>query len=356
MVVERELGGIERDALARDQYARRFDHGERLQAQEIELHEPRLFGPFHAELRGGKLRARITIERDELDQRAIGDDHARGVGRGVAVKAFEPLADIEQLRHDRLAVARFLEARLAGDRLAERDGVRRVHRHELAEPVDLAVGHLQHAAHVAQHRARLELAEGDDVGHAMRAIALAHIGDHLVAPILAKIDVEVRHRDALGVEEALEQQAKTDRVEVGDSERVGDEGARARTAPGADGDALRLGPFDEVRDDQEIALVVHADDDIELEGEAFGVSCAVVARREPVLGEPNAEPLLRLAPELGGFRLGECARGDGGVAEEGRQDRLARRGAEGAAPRDLDRVRDGLRQVGEQLAPSARPS
>ena len=110
-----------------------------------------------------------------------------------------------------------------------------------------------------------------------------HIGDHLVAAVLAEIDVEVRHRHALGIEEALEQQPEADGIEIGDGERVGDERARARAAARADGNALRLGPFDEVGDDQEVALIVHAGDDIELEGEPLGVGRRVVARRHAVL-------------------------------------------------------------------------
>jgi hypothetical protein len=35
--------------------------------------------------------------------------------------------------------------------------------HHLAQPVDLAIAHLQDAARIAQHRARLHLAEGDDL-------------------------------------------------------------------------------------------------------------------------------------------------------------------------------------------------
>ena len=118
-----------------------------------------------------------------------------------------------------------------------------------------------------------------------RAVALAHIGDHLVAPVLAEIDVEVGHRHALGVEEALEQQAEADRIEIGDGERLGDERARAGAAAGPDGDAFGLGPFDEVGDDQEIALIVHAGDDIELECEPLGIGGGVKARRHAVLGD-----------------------------------------------------------------------
>ena len=80
----------------------------------------------------------------------------------------------------------------------------------LHELVDLAVGHLQHAADVAQHAARLQRAEGDDLRHLVAAVALLHVADHLVAAVLAEVDVEVRHRHALGIEEALEQQAEAD--------------------------------------------------------------------------------------------------------------------------------------------------
>ena len=149
------------------------------------------------------------------------------MGRGVAIKPLEALADVEQLGHDRLEVARLLQPRLAGNGLRERDGVRRIVRHELAQAVDLAIGHLQHAADVAQHRARLQFAEGDDVGDAVGAVALAHIGDHLVAAVLAEVDVEVRHRHALGVQEALEQQPEAHGVEIGDGQRPGDKRAGA---------------------------------------------------------------------------------------------------------------------------------
>ncbi len=128
------------------------------------------------------------------------------------------------------------------------------------------------------------------MGDAVRTIALAHIGDHLVAAVLAEIDVEIGHRHALGIEEALEQQAEADRIEIGDGERIGDQRARAGAAAGANGDAFGLGPFDEVGDDQEVTLIVHAGDDIEFEGEPLGIGGGVKARRHAVLGDAVVEP------------------------------------------------------------------
>ena len=125
------------------------------------------------------------------------------------MQAFELLRDVEGAPDHRLAVALGLQARLVLDGALERDRIGRVLRHELAELVDLPVGHLQHAADVAQHAARLQRAEGDDLRHPVAAVALLHVADDLVAAVLAEIDVEVGHRHALGIEEALEQAARS---------------------------------------------------------------------------------------------------------------------------------------------------
>ena len=143
------------------------------------------------------------------------------------MQAFELLRDVEGAAGDRIAVALGLQPRLVLDGALERDRVRRILRHELAELVDLAVGHLQHAADVAENAARLQSAEGDDLGDAVAAVAPLHILDDFVAPVLAEVDVEIRHRYALGIEKALEQQPKADRIEIGDGQRISDQRAGA---------------------------------------------------------------------------------------------------------------------------------
>jgi hypothetical protein len=125
--------------------------------------------------------------------------------------------------------------------------------HHLAQPVDLAIAHLQDAAGIAQHRARLHLAEGDDLGDVIVPVFLLDIADHLAAPGFAEVDVEVRHRNAFGIEEAFEQQAQPDRIEIGDRQRPGHQRTRARTAPRPHRDAVFLGPLDEIGNDQEVA-------------------------------------------------------------------------------------------------------
>ena len=123
----------------------------------------------------------------------------------MSVQAFELLRDIEGPFDHRIAVSRSLQARLVIDCATERDGIERVLRDQLAQFVDLAIGHLQDTADIAQNGACLQPAERNDLGYAVAAVTLLHVADHFVAAILTEIDIEVGHGYPLRIEEALEQ-------------------------------------------------------------------------------------------------------------------------------------------------------
>ena len=80
----------------------------------------------------------------------------------------------------------------------------------------------------------------------------------------AEVDVEVRGRHPLGVEEALEEQLEAQRVEVGDPEEVGDDAAGAGAAAGADRDPVGPGPGDEIPHDEEVVDEARLGDDRKL--------------------------------------------------------------------------------------------
>ena len=82
----------------------------------------------------------------------------------------------------------------------------------LAQPIHLTVTHLQNAPRIAQNSAGFQLTKGDDLRDLACAIFFLHITDHLSAPRFAEVDIEIRHRHTVGVQEAFEQQAKLDRV------------------------------------------------------------------------------------------------------------------------------------------------
>jgi hypothetical protein len=270
------------------------------------------------------------------------------MGRGVARQTLELLGDVDHPL-DLLVLARRLDQpRLEQQRLLQGRWIGRVERHQLRHPVDLAIGEAQRAADIAQHGARLQLAEGDDAGDPIGAVLVAHVADHLVAPVLTEIDVEVGHRDPLGVQEALEQQAEAKRVQISDRQCPGDHRARARAAPRPDRDALLLGPLDEVGDDQEVAVVLHALDHLELVVQTLAVGPGggrLLLGRNAGLVDLGVQARLKTGLGLGAQLLDLAAARCG---RKGRQDRRAVRHHEGAAPRDRQGVVDRLGQIGEQ--------
>ena len=101
-------------------------------------------------------------------------------------------------------------------------------------------------------------------------VLLRHVLDDLVAALHREVHVDVGHRLAARVEEALEEQVVLERVDVGDAQRVGHDAARRRAAPRPHRDARVFGELDEVPDDQEVGAEAHVADGVELEVEALG--------------------------------------------------------------------------------------
>ncbi len=131
LIIERHSVEVERHARLLQKTHSACKHSQRLQAEKVELHQPRKLNPFHVELRHGQRRAGIAIKRRKLRQRTIPDHHARGVSGGVAVKPFKLQRGVEKLCDLRLAVAFGLQAFLALHRLGQGHGMSGVVGHKL---------------------------------------------------------------------------------------------------------------------------------------------------------------------------------------------------------------------------------
>src|SRR5262249_15831909 len=87
--------------------------------------------------------------------------------------------------------------------------------------------------------------------------------DHLFAPLVLEIDIDVGRLVAGGTDKALEQHVDTRRIDCGDTEAVADDRIGSRTAPLAKDAALPREPHD-VMHGQKIAGAVEALDQPEL--------------------------------------------------------------------------------------------
>ena len=135
------------------------DHGQRLEAEEVELHQAGRLDPLPVEL--GDREARLADRgRAAPARRAAGRRSPcrrrgwRRGGRGLRASARSRAGARRSgsLSRSSCSLGSISIACGSVTGLAGLLGT------SLHEPVDLAVGHLQHAADVAQHRARLQLA------------------------------------------------------------------------------------------------------------------------------------------------------------------------------------------------------
>src|SRR5574337_538699 len=145
----------------------------------------------------------FTIQGHEIGELRRRNHHAAGMFAGIAHQAFQRFRQINQLAHLVVFLIALAQFRLLDERLVERHF--QLEGNELGDLVHVAVVVPQHAADVAHHRARRHAAEGDDLRHMTVAVAPGHVVNHAIAALHAEVHVEVRHRDALGIEKTFKQ-------------------------------------------------------------------------------------------------------------------------------------------------------
>ncbi len=357
-VVQRQLVVVEvlvlRPARA-DEVLGLLQDGQRRQAQEVELHQTDGLDLVLRILAHRAGAAGLLVQRAEVGDLARRDQHAAGMHADVAHQALDAHRQRQQLGHLFLGslalfqLGRFLarvdQSRigLVGHALQGHLLARRC-RHQLGDAVDMAVAHAEHAADVAQRGLGGHGAEGGDLAHRIAAVLGLDVVDDALAVGLAEVDVEVGHRHAFGVQEALEQQVVLQRVQPGDEQRIGHQRACAGAAPRPHRAAVGQRPLDEVADDQEVAREAHLQDRDDLEFQPLGI-----ARTLPLaLGRVRVEHLQPLLQPFEG-QLAEVvfqrhALGNGKV----RQLRLAQGQLQVAALRDAQAVGQRRRHVGKQ--------
>ena len=318
---------------------------QRGQSQEVELDQADRLDVVLVVLRHHAGIAALGVQRAKIGQLAGRDQHAAGVHADAARDALDLLRQRQQLPHLFLVFLALGQQRLFLQRIGNRHQLARLERNQLGNAVAEVVAHVEHAADVAHRALGRHGAEGGDLRHRILAVAILDVLDHAVAAFLAKVDIEVGHRDPFRVQEALEQQVVFKRIEIGDLQRIRDQRTGAGTAAGTDRHAVVLGPLDEVGDDQEVAGETHLDDGVGLELQA-----RLVARPLPFafllvriqLQQTLFQAFVRLQHQelvdrhaVGRREIGQL--------------RLAQFQRQVAALGDFHRVLQGCRQVGEQF-------
>ena len=120
-------------------------------------------------------------------------------------------------------------------------------------------------ADLADRHARAIVDDGGADGGALAAVAAIEILDHLLAPLVLEVDVDVGRLAPVGGDEALEQQVDLGGIDRGDAEAEAHRAVGGRAAALAqDRLLLRAGEADDVVDGEEVAGVVEPGDQRQL--------------------------------------------------------------------------------------------
>ena len=232
-----------------------LQHRQVPQGQKVHLQKAQLLQCHHAVLTDHNV---VVFRQGHVLIHGLpGNDHPGGVGGGVPGHALQHPGGVDEPLHRLVLFIKVAEG------LGQPQGVRQGDVGPggigdlLGDLVHLGVGQVHHPSHIPDHAPGGHGAEGDDLGHVVLAVLPADVLNDLPPPGVAKIHVDIRHADPLGVQEALEVEAVFHRVDVRDIEAVADHGPGGAAPARPHGDAHAAGVADEVGDDEEVVREAH---------------------------------------------------------------------------------------------------
>ena len=211
--------------MALEQLEALADAGQHSERQHVDLQHAEFVEVVLVPLDHGAILHRRVLDRDQLVERRAGDDEAADMLRKMTRKADQlagklqsqaqgVVGDIETQLAEMLRLDAFVAP--APDRAGQRR--------------DRVARQAHHLADVADRRAGAIMDDGGGDGRMVAAVFFVDILDHLLAPLMLEIDVNIGRLIARGADEAREQQAVADRIHLGDAKAVADHGIRGRAA------------------------------------------------------------------------------------------------------------------------------
>ena len=247
-VGERDPGEVDRLAVdLGDLLDAVLDRREHPEPEQVDLEEAGVGAGVLVPLADLPAGHRRRLHRHQLDERPAGDHHPARVLRDVAR---QPCDLARQLGEG--APARREQPPLGlgeqGELLGHPGRVPAVG--DAREPFQLGERQPERLADVTDRAARPVGREAGDERGVLAPVALGDAEDQLLADVAREVEVDVRHRHQLAVEEAAEREVLRDRVDVREAGQVADDrpDRRAPAAAGRQPAPRRSRPPDPVRE------------------------------------------------------------------------------------------------------------
>ncbi len=244
--------------MAADQLEPLAQAGEHAERQHVDLEDPQRVEVVLVPFDDGAVLHRRVLDRHQLVEPAAGDDEAADMLREVPREA-----DQLPRQRQRLAQPPVLSVEAELGQPPRLDHVADPGAGLAGQRGDDVARQPHRLADVAHRAARPVVDHGGGHAGALAAVLAVDVLDHLLAPLMLEIDVDIRRLAALGRDEALEQQVHAGRVDRGDAQAVADRRVGGRAAALAE-DAPRAREADDVVHGQEIGGVIELADQFQL--------------------------------------------------------------------------------------------
>ena len=130
-------------------------------------------------------------------------------------------------------------------------------RHCLCDGIHIIVWHIHDASNVPDDALCLEGSKGDDLGHTVLAIFFNDIINDLTSAVEAEVDINIRHGYTFRVQKSLKQKIVTNRIDIGDTGRIGHQTSGCTASSRSYWDMMCSGIIDKIPDDQKIIHISH---------------------------------------------------------------------------------------------------
>ena len=295
-------------------------------AEHVELEQAEVLDVLLVEL-AHRVAQGAALHRGAVEQGAVGEQHPARVHRDVAGQPVEALHQPEEQVEAAPLPGRGLPGQAGRPQLGQvaqrHPGVAGPHvRERLGDGVDLAHRHAERGPDVADRVAHLVGVHHRDRRAPLPAVALQDRVVDLQPARGLHVDVDVGQRAPQRGQEALHQQAVTDRVDPGDAEQVVDQAAGAG-APGGAADAELADHLGDVADGQEVGGVAERGGWSRARRRAASRSAGAARRRSgarcpPRTGRAAPRPRVPPAPTRGRDHGGARPRTPGSGPPRGR--------------------------------------
>ena len=194
---------------------RTLEHGQVAQTEKVKLDQTNVFNVFFIVLADHRGRALRAIHRTKVGDFPRGNQHTARVHPDVARQPFKRFRQANDFLCFFFILKTLFKCRLVLECARQCPRVGWVVRDEFGQSITIIVRHVQNPSHVAHHGFCAKGTEGRNLRHRRHAVFALDVLNHLIAPVLTKVNIKVGHGDTLGIQKSLKQQRVLKRIQIG---------------------------------------------------------------------------------------------------------------------------------------------